>query len=81
VLVTGFFGGTEVTMGVLAYLSVLQASGDHLLAGLAFSIGFLALLLGRRKLFTDGFLVPVSTVAETRRATRRQRIPPCTLGR
>ena len=30
VLVTGFFGGTEVAMGVLAYLSVLHATGDQL---------------------------------------------------
>ncbi len=66
VLVTGFFGGTEVSMGVLAYLSVLHATGDPLLAGLAFAIGFLALLLGRSELFTEGFLVPVTTVAAGR---------------
>ncbi|MCG7594363.1 formate/nitrite transporter family protein [Mycobacterium sp. PSTR-4-N] len=66
VLVTGFFGGTEVAMGVLAYLSVLLATGNPLLAGLAFSVGFLALLLGRSELFTEGFLVPVTTVAAKR---------------
>ena len=66
VLVTGFFGGTEVAMGVLAYLSVLHATGNQLLAGLAFSIGFLALLLGRSELFTEGFLVPVTAVAAKR---------------
>lgn len=66
VLVTGFFGGTEVAVGVLAYLSVLHATKDPLLAGLAFSIGFLALLLGRSELFTEGFLVPVTTVAAKR---------------
>ena len=66
VLVTGFFGGTEVAMGVLAYLSVLLATENPLLAGLAFSIGFLALLLGRSELFTEGFLVPVTTVAAKR---------------
>lgn len=66
VLVTGFFGGTEVAMGVLAYLAVLQATGDPLRAGLAFSIGFLALLLGRSELFTEGFLVPVTAVAARR---------------
>jgi formate-nitrite transporter family protein len=66
VLVTGFFGGTEVAMGVLAYLSVLYATHQPLLAGLAFSIGFLALLLGRSELFTEGFLVPVTTVAAKR---------------
>lgn len=66
VLATGFFGGTEIAMGVLAYLSVLHATHNSLLAGLAFSIGFLALLLGRSELFTEGFLVPVTTVAAKR---------------
>jgi formate-nitrite transporter family protein len=66
VLVTGFFGGTEVAMGVLAYLSVLNVTHQPMLAGLAFSIGFLALLLGRSELFTEGFLVPVTTVAAKR---------------
>ncbi|WP_199255154.1 formate/nitrite transporter family protein [Mycolicibacterium mengxianglii] len=71
VLITGFFGGTEVAMGVLAYLSVLNATGNQLLAGLAFSIGFLALLLGRSELFTEGFLVPVTTVAAKRASVRQ----------
>ena len=66
VLTTGFFGGTEVAMGVLAYLSVLRVTHEPLVAGLAFSIGFLALLLGRSELFTEGFLVPVTTVAAKR---------------
>jgi formate/nitrite transporter FocA (FNT family) len=66
VLVTGFFGGTEVAMGVLAYLSVVHATHSPLLGGLAFSIGFLALLLGHSELFTEGFLVPVTTVAAKR---------------
>ena len=62
VLVTGFFGGTDIAVGVLAYLAVLHVTHQPLLAGLAFSIGFLALLLGRSELFTEGFLVPVTTV-------------------
>lgn len=66
VLVTGFFGGTEVAMGVLAYLAVRDSTGNPLIAGLAFSIGFLALLLGHSELFTEGFLVPVATVAAKR---------------
>lgn len=66
VLVTGFFGGTEIAIGVLAYLYVLHETQNSLLAGLAFSIGFLALLLGRSELFTEGFLVPVTTVAAKR---------------
>ena len=66
VLVTGFFGGTEVALGVLAYLSVLDVTHRPLVAGLAFSIGFLALLLGRSELFTEGFIIPVVTVAAKR---------------
>lgn len=66
VMVTGFFGGTEVAMGVLAYLAVREATGSSLLAGLAFSIGFLALLLGKSELFTEGFLIPVTTVVAKR---------------
>ena len=66
VLVTGFFGGTDIAVGVLAYLAVLNVTHQPLLAGLAFSIGFLALLLGRSELFTEGFLVPVTTVAAKR---------------
>ncbi|MCV7136751.1 formate/nitrite transporter family protein [Mycobacterium hodleri] len=66
VLTTGFFGGTEVALGVLAYLSVMNQTHNPLLAGLAFSIGFLALLLGRSELFTEGFLVPVTTVVAKR---------------
>ena len=66
VLVTGFFGGTEVSLGVLALVAVVDQTGDHLLGGLAFSIGLVALLLGRAELFTEGFLVPVVTVAAKR---------------
>lgn len=71
VLVTGFVGGTEVAVGVLAMLVVLHETGSQLLAGLAFSAGFIALLLGRSELFTEGFLIPVVTVA-AKRAKARQ---------
>jgi len=71
VLVTGFVGGTEVAVGVLAMLVVVHETGSQLLGGLAFSIGFVALLLGRTELFTEGFLVPVVTVV-ARRAKPRQ---------
>lgn len=66
VLVTGFFGGTEVALGILAHLSVLNATHRPLVAGLVFSIGFLALLLGRSELFAEGFIIPVATVAAKR---------------
>ncbi len=70
VLATGFLAGTEVAVGVMAFVAVEHQTGSQLLAGLAFSVGFLALLLGRSELFTEGFLVPVVTVA-AKRATWR----------
>jgi formate/nitrite transporter FocA (FNT family) len=66
VLTTGFAGGLEVAMGVLALLAVYAETGSHLLAGIAFSIGFIALLLARSELFTEGFLVPVTAVVAGR---------------
>ena len=66
VVVTGFVGGAEVAIGVLALVAVVHHTGDPLLGGIAFSIGFLALLLGRSELFTEGFLIPVVTVVAKR---------------
>jgi formate/nitrite transporter FocA (FNT family) len=63
VLITGFFGGVEVGLGVMAYLAVEHSTGNKLLAGLAFGIGFIALLLAKSELFTEGFLVPIAAVA------------------
>lgn len=68
--VTGFFGGSEVAFGVLALLAVYHETGSHLLAGLAFSLGFVALLLARSELFTEGFLIPVVTVVARRARVR-----------
>jgi formate/nitrite transporter FocA (FNT family) len=62
-LTTGTVGGMEVAFGVVALLAVEHATGSELLAGLAFSVGFIALLLGHAELFTEGFLVPVAVVA------------------
>ena len=66
VLTTGLAGGLEVATGVLALLAVYAETGSHLLAGIAFSIGFIALLLARSELFTEGFLVPVTAVVARR---------------
>ena len=63
VLITGLVGGIEVAFGILALLYVEAQTGDGLLGGLAFSIGFIALRLGHSELFTEGFLVPVTVVA------------------
>lgn len=71
-LSTGFVGGVDVSTGVLAYLLVLHVLGEslgaQLVAGLGFSIGFIALTLARSELFTEDFLIPVTTVA-ARQAT------------
>ena len=62
-LATGLVGGIDVGTGVLALLLVeWMTGGDILLGGLAFSIGFVALALARSELFTEDFLIPVSTV-------------------
>lgn len=62
---TGLLGGIDIGVGILAYLVVKHETGSQLLAGLAFSVGFVALLLARSELFTENFLVPVTTaVAE-----------------
>lgn len=69
-LSTGTVAGTEVSIGVLALLAVYEATDSHLLAGIAFSVGFLALLMGRSELFTESFLVPVITVGARRKSGR-----------
>jgi formate/nitrite transporter FocA (FNT family) len=59
-LATGFMGGIDVGVGVLAYLVVDHATGQPLLGAAVFPIGFIALLLARSELFTENFLVPVT---------------------
>ena len=66
VLTTGLAGGLEVATGVVALLAVYAETGSHLLAGVAFGIGFIALMLARSELFTEGFLVPVTAVVAGR---------------
>jgi formate/nitrite transporter FocA (FNT family) len=61
-LTTAFVGGVDVGIGVLIYLVVKAQTGSGLLAALAFTTGFVALLLARSELFTENFLVPVTAV-------------------
>ncbi|WP_114452845.1 formate/nitrite transporter family protein [Halopolyspora algeriensis] len=70
-LATALVAGVEVALGVLALLTVQQSTGSSLLAGLAFSVALIALLLGHAELFTEGFLVPIVVVA-ARQATWRR---------
>jgi formate/nitrite transporter FocA (FNT family) len=65
-LATGFLGGVDVGVGVLAYLVVRHETGSPLLGALAFTIGFVALLMARSELFTENFLVPVTAVVAGR---------------
>jgi formate/nitrite transporter FocA (FNT family) len=61
-LSTGLLGGIDVGSGVLALLFVEHETDNKIFAGLAFTIGFIALSLAKSELFTEDFLVPVSTV-------------------
>lgn len=62
---TGLLGGIDVAVGILAYYVVMGQTGNPILSGLAFGIGFVGLLLARSELFTENFLVPItSAVAE-----------------
>ena len=65
-LATGAVGGIDVSAGLLGLLVVDQATQNALLAGLAFSIGFIALTLASSELFTENFLVPIAAVAARR---------------
>jgi formate/nitrite transporter FocA (FNT family) len=69
-VVTGLFGGLEVGVGVLGYLAVLHQTHDHLLAGVAFGLGFVVLLLANSELFTENFLIPITAVAAKRGTVR-----------
>jgi len=40
----------------------MHQTGDHLLAGIAFSVGLIALFLAHSELFTENFLMPVAAV-------------------
>src|ERR1700710_2456507 len=54
---TGFLGGLDVGVGVLMYLVVDAKTNQPLLASLAFTIGFVALLLANSDLFTENLPV------------------------
>ena len=64
---TGFLGGMDVGVGVLALMVVRVATGSEMLGALAFSSGFIVLALARSELFTENFMVPI-TVVVTRKS-------------
>lgn len=61
-IATGFVGGVDVGLGILAMILVKQATGSDVLAGLAFGMGLLALKLAHSELFTEEFLLPLNAV-------------------
>lgn len=61
-LATGTVGGLDVGLGVLALLVVRRDTGSELLAALAFSFGFIALVLAGSELFTENFLIPIAAL-------------------
>ncbi len=63
---TGMVGGLDVGFGAFALLIVKQATGNELLAALAFGVGFIALTLANSELFTEDFLVPIAALAAKR---------------
>jgi formate/nitrite transporter FocA (FNT family) len=62
-------GGLDVGFGAFALFIVKQATGNELLAALAFGVGFIALTLANSELFTEDFLVPIAALV-ARRATK-----------
>ncbi|MEP7088484.1 MAG: formate/nitrite transporter family protein [Nocardioidaceae bacterium] len=80
-LSTGLLGGVDVGVGVLIYLVVESKTSNPLLASMAFTIGFVALLLANSELFTENFLVPViSVVAKVGTLAQLVRLWVVTLG-
>jgi len=66
---TGFVGGFDVMLGVLAMaatsgaLTALVGEGPaHLAGSLVFGVGFVFLIVGRGELFTENFLIPIGSV-------------------
>jgi formate/nitrite transporter FocA (FNT family) len=68
-LLTGFVGGIEVSLGALGAMLVLGVVlgaaprlglyGGLALGGLVFPVGFFFVVVGRSELFTENFLIPV----------------------
>lgn len=61
-LATGAVGGIDICIGAFGLFVVYSETHQRLLAALAFSPGFVALVLASSELFTENFLVPVAAV-------------------
>jgi formate/nitrite transporter FocA (FNT family) len=67
-LATGAVGGIDISIGVMALLSVKAKTHSELLSSLFFGVGFICLTMANSELFTENFLVPIAAIA-ARRAT------------
>ena len=65
-LATGWVGGMDVGVGVMALALVKESTGSEALGALAFGIGFIALTLASSELFTENFLVPIAAIVAGR---------------
>ena len=70
---TGFVGGADVMLGILAMTTVAGAVATvtteavaHVAGSLVFGIGFVFLIIGRAELFTENFLVPIASLLNGR---------------
>ncbi len=76
--VTSLIGGMSICFGVIAMAWAGASLGDeaspsvgHLVAALAYPVGFVILLVGKSELFTENFLLPVTGVIERRGSVRQ----------
>ena len=74
---TGFVGGVDIMLGVVALTVVSGALAvavpeqiAHIAGSLAFGIGLVLLVVGRSELFTENFLVPLAGVFGGRGSVR-----------
>ena len=74
---TSLLAGFHVMLGLLALVvatgalsAVMPAPSAHVLGALTFGVAFVFLTLGRTELFTENFLIPVSTVLAGRGSKR-----------
>lgn len=73
---TGFAGGGEVALGVMAVVVVTGAAQEvvpaalaHVLGATVFGIAFVLITLGRAELFTENFQIPIAAVRAGRATT------------
>ncbi|MFN2555882.1 MAG: formate/nitrite transporter family protein [Nitriliruptorales bacterium] len=61
-IATGAAAGLDVAIGVFGLLVVMQVTSNLVLASLTFSIGFIIVVFANSELFTENFLIPLSSV-------------------